>query len=158
MRVMTICLTAALLGGCAINPKNTDAAAGLNSPVAREIAAKERAFEACIDRRDAACAVNGFYVSDTDGPIASPPGGTSPVRGRQALTQMFGHALDDLQSVRLEQVEVIVRGDMADELGRSRVTLKNGKTVVGRFAVLWIRTADGWRAKLDFFADDGWSS
>jgi hypothetical protein len=128
-----------------------------NAAVESAIDQRERALEACFAKHDAACLVNGFYVSDAQQPVASPPGGQPPVRGRAGLIKMFEGAMRDAQAVRLEHVQIIVEGKMASELGLSYVTLKSGKTVTGRFSVLWIHEPDGWRAKLDFFADDGWT-
>jgi hypothetical protein len=124
--------------------------------VTAAIDARERAVEACFTKRDAECLVNGFYVSDANVPIASPPGGQPPVRGRAALIKMFEHVMQEARSVHLEHTEIFVHGKVATELGRSQVILASGKTVAGRFSVLWMREKDGWRAKLDFFADDGW--
>jgi ketosteroid isomerase-like protein len=129
-----------------------------NAVVEASIDKRERSLEACFAKHDATCLVNGYYVSDAQEPIASPPGGQPPVRGRAALIKMFEGMMQDAQAVKLEHVLIIVDGNLASELGLSHVTLKSGKTVTGRFSVLWLHENGGWRAKLDFFSDDGWIS
>jgi ketosteroid isomerase-like protein len=146
----SVCLPLlAIYGAAAAPPEHaTDVEAAID--------ARERAFEACVAKHDAACVVNGFYVSDANEPIASPSGGHPPVRGRAELIKMFEASFKELRAIKLKRVQVIRRGDLAAELGLSTVTLQSGQTVNGRFSVLWLREADGWRVKLDFFADDGW--
>jgi ketosteroid isomerase-like protein len=152
MRSMRGSVWLPLLATCSVAAARPEHA----TDVEAAIDARERAFEACFAQHDAACVVNGFYVSDANKPIASPSGGHPPVRGRVELIKMFEGAFHDVRAIKLQRVEVIRRGDLADELGVSTVTLQSGQTTTGRFSVLWLREADGWRVKLDFFADDGW--
>lgn len=157
MRILKLLPMAAFCLLCLFQTTQRSLARPSAGDVERAIDARERAFEACFAKRDAACIVNGFYVSDANMPIASPSGGHPPVRGRAALIKMFEQSFHDVRSIRLERLQVIRSCDLADELGRSHVTLQSGQTVTGRFSVLWLHERDGWRVKLDFFADDGWS-
>jgi len=51
---------------------------------------------------------------------------------------------------------MVVRGGMADKLGRSRFTLMSGTTSVGRYPVAWLLDKEGWRPKVDSLTDNGW--
>src|SRR5262245_25160616 len=71
---------------------------------------KSREFEVCFAKRDAACIVDRYFVPDSLGPTASPPGGSQPVVGRTALINMYEHLFKDVSSIQLETVSVDTSG------------------------------------------------
>ncbi len=117
---------------------------------------KSRLFEKFYAANDAAGLVEAYFVKDEDSPLASPPGGVAPVRGRTALVAMFTGMIPDAPAIRLETLEVNASNDTAFELGRAHLTLPDGTEVKGRYTVCWQQRAGDWRAKIDFFAADGW--
>ena len=126
------------------------------SDVKRSIAERSRFFEARFAASDAVGLVEGYFVPDAANPMASPPGGQQPVKGRAALIDMFAAQLRDASAIRLETLHVDAGGDIAFELGRAHLTLRGGQAVKGRYTVLWKRRDGEWRAHIDFFAADGW--
>ena len=135
------------------NPRDRSA----DDEVRRALAARNREFEARFAAHDAQGLVAAYFVGDAEQPMASPPGGVSPVRGRTALAQMFSAQFAAIRSIRLESLQVKAGGDIAFELGRAHLELNGGGSALGRYTVLWRKSDDGWRAKIDFFAADGWS-
>jgi ketosteroid isomerase-like protein len=123
---------------------------------AEAIEARSREFEANFAKRDARSLVTAYFVEDAEQPLASPPGGGAPVRGRAALIKMFETQFEAVRAIRLELVELDAAPEMAFELGRAHLTLQGGENVKGRYAVQWRNTLAGWRVKIDFFAQDGW--
>ena len=119
---------------------------------------RSRQFEAAYRRGDARALVQSYFVEDALGPMASPPGGQPPVRGRAALIEMFTGMFAGIPEVRLQIVELVPQGDGAFELGRAALTAADGTRIHGRYTVCWLRVNDGWRAKIDFFAADGWAA
>jgi ketosteroid isomerase-like protein len=120
------------------------------------IAARSRDFESRFGAGDAAGLVEGYFVPDVANPMASPPGGQRPLKGRAALVDLFTAQLRDASAIRLETEHLDATGDMAFELGRAHLTLRTGQEVKGRYTVLWKRWDGEWRAVIDFFAADGW--
>lgn len=125
--------------------------------VAEAIARRSRLFEQAYAAADAEALVEGYFAPDHHIPMASPPGGTVPVRGRHALKQMFAGMFSDMPGIRLETVELVASDAVATEIGRAFLTAKDGTQAIGRYVICWIMTEEGWRAKLDFFAEDGWT-
>lgn len=78
------------------------------------------------------------------------------MRGRSALKAMFGAMRTQVAAIRLETVDLILSPDQAFELGRAYLRLASGETSTERYTVCWLNTDEGWRAKVDFFATDGW--
>src|SRR4029453_7671692 len=68
----------------------------------RAIEARSRTFEQCYAKHDAVCVVDGYYVSDDQAPVMSPPGGQAPIRGRAALIENFTKEFAGVQTIRLE--------------------------------------------------------
>lgn len=124
---------------------------------AKAIAERSRFFEAAYRSGDAQALVEGYFADDSHLPLASPPGGQPPVRGRAALIAMFAGMIPDMPGILLETVELIASDAVAMEIGRAHLTDRDGVVHVGRYAVGWVLTAQGWRAKADFFATDGWA-
>jgi ketosteroid isomerase-like protein len=122
--------------------------------VTSAIRGRSRAFEAAFAAGDAEGLVDGYFVSDSEGPVASPPG-TKPVRGRAAIVDMFKRQFVDAAAIRLETLSVDVSGSIAYEFGRAHLDLRSGVELKGRYAVLWRKGVRGWRVKTDFFAE-GW--
>lgn len=120
------------------------------------IAARSREFEARFAARDAHGLVTSYFVPDSARPIASPPGGVPPVEGRANIEAMFSAQFEVLRTVRLEAICLDVADDMAYELGRAHLMLRSNEPALGRYSVLWKRLGTEWRAKIDFFAEDGW--
>ena len=125
---------------------------------AQAIEARSREFESNFAKRDARSLVTAYFVEDAEQPLASPPGGTAPVRGRAALIKMFEAQFEAVRAIRLELVELDADPEMAFELGRAHLTLQGGEHVQGRYAAQWRNTSAGWRVKIDFFAQDGWGN
>lgn len=116
---------------------------------------KSRYFERCYNSNDPAGLVEGYFAEDAEGPTASPPVGQVPVRGRAALIGMFTAMIPDAPRIQLELIDLIVSDNVAYEFGRAHLTLADGTQVKGRYTVGWIKREE-WRAKIDFFAADGW--
>jgi ketosteroid isomerase-like protein len=124
--------------------------------IAAAIAQRSRQFEAAYAAADGVALVDGYFAPDADQPAAYPPGGSPPVRGRAALTAMFAGMFAAAPAIRLETVDLIASGTQATEIGRAHLTGADGQAMIGRYVVCWIDTAAGWRARADFFAQDGW--
>lgn len=117
---------------------------------------KNRLFEKAFAEKDAKALVEGYFADDSLCPLASPPGATPPVRGRANLMRMFSEQFAGANGIRLETVELVAREDMAYEMGRAHLALANGEAATGRYAVLWLKDKQDWRARIDFFSPDGW--
>lgn len=126
-----------------------------HADAATAIAERSRHFEAAYAAADADALVDGYFVSDADNPAAYPPG-SAPVMGRAALKGMFAGMFAGAPAIRLELVDLVANGAIAMEIGRARLTTGDGGEAIGRYTVCWINTPEGWRAKADFFAEDGW--
>jgi len=126
------------------------------SALREAIEQRSRLFEDAYRKADAKRLVESYFVDDADGPLASPPGGQPPMRGRAALIQMFAGMFAAVPEVRLSIVELVPQGDGAFELGRATLTTADGARAYGRYTVCWRTARDGLRAKIDFFATDGW--
>jgi ketosteroid isomerase-like protein len=128
-----------------------------DAAVSEAIAARNRQFEQAYAAGDAKRLVDAYFVSDALEPLASPPGGQTPRRGRAELVAMFDSMFPSAPGIRLEQVSLLSSQDLAFELGRAFLDLAGGGQAIGRFTVCWVREAGEWRAKTDFFAEDGWA-
>lgn len=124
--------------------------------VANAVAERSRHFEAAYRSADAVSLVEGYFATDDHNPLASPPGGTEPVVGRSALIEMFTGMFAGMPGIELVTVELTASETVAFELGRAILTDGEGVRHFGRYCVCWTLTAEGWRAKTDFFAADGW--
>lgn len=124
--------------------------------VARAVDERSRFFEQAYCGGDAQSLVEGYFASDDHEPMALPPGGHPPVRGREALRALFAGMVVDVPSIRLETLALTASDVLASEVGRAFLTSADGTQTVGRYVVCWVNTDDGWRAKTDFFAEDGW--
>ena len=123
--------------------------------VRRAVEARTRAFESAFNGRDAAGLVAAYFVSDALEPMACPPG-ASPVRGRAALIGMYSAQMAAVATIRLELIELAASGGLAFELGRAFATASDGSSMIGRYTVCWVKEGTEWRARIDFFAADGW--
>jgi ketosteroid isomerase-like protein len=121
------------------------------------IAARSRAFEQAYAAGDAAALVAAYFVDDALAPMACPPGGQAPVIGRAALVAMFNDMFAAMPHIRLQTEQLVVDQAQAFELGRAHLTAADGAPATGRYTVCWLKTHDEWRAKVDFFAEDGWA-
>lgn len=120
------------------------------------IAERSRMFEDAYRAGDAARLVTSYFVGEADQPTAFPPG-SAPIRGRDGLIAMFSGMIAGVPNIRLETLDVVASDTVAHEVGRAHLTTTEGASNTGRYTVCWINTADGWRAKYDFFAEDGWT-
>jgi ketosteroid isomerase-like protein len=123
--------------------------------VRRAVEARTRAFETAFNAQDAVGLVAAYFVSDALGPMACPPG-APPIRGRAALISMYSAQMAAVAKIRLDLVELSASGDLAFELGRAFATMSDGIAMVGRYTVCWVKEGTEWRARIDFFAVDGW--
>lgn len=124
--------------------------------IKESIVRMSRVFEENYNAGNAQGLVDAYFASDDFAPYASPPGGNPPVRGRSALVELYASMMPDIPRIELETTDVVIDGALAYEVGRSHLTLADGQSGKGRYAICWLRTPDGWRAKIDFFAADGW--
>jgi len=122
---------------------------------AEQIAKRNRMFEEAYNSGDARRLVESYFAPEAQAPFAVPPG-APPVRGRANLTGMFSAMFSDTPKIQLETVEVTASDEVTFELGRAYLSNADGSKVTGRYVVCWVATDDGWRAKTDFFAGDGW--
>ena len=122
----------------------------------RQIDLHNREFEAHFAAQDAEALVVGYFLPDADGPMASPPGSQPLVKGRTALVSLFRAQFAAVRSIRLETVCLETSGSLAFELGKAHLSLASGDPATGRYTVLWKEANGEWRAKIDFFAEDGW--
>ena len=123
--------------------------------IADEIAALDRRFEEQFAAGDARALVDNYFVTDDLKPTASGPG-QPPVRGRTALAAMYQEQMKVFSSVRLETIDVETSDSLAHVIGRAHLGFRSGEKAIGRYTVLFRKTAAGWRAQVDFFAADGW--
>lgn len=121
------------------------------------IAARSRAFEQAYAAGDATALVTTYFVDDALAPMACPPGGQAPVRGRAALIAMFSGMFAAMPKIRLHTDTLVVDQAQAFELGRAHLTSADGTHITGRYTVCWLKSQGEWRAKVDFFAEDGWN-
>lgn len=127
------------------------------SATAAAIEKRSRRFEENFAAHNAERLVADYFVPDAMNPLASGPGGGAPVKGRDNLRGMFTAQFSMFTKIRLETYALEDGTEQAFELGRAHLTLKEGGNALGRYTVLWVNTDDGWRAKIDFFAADGWT-
>ena len=124
--------------------------------VAGAIAERSRQFEQAYGDADPKALVEAYFAGDDHKPLASPPGGAQPVRGREALTAMFAGLFADMPKIELETIEITASETVASEFGRAILTDVLGARHFGRYCVCWVFTEEGWRAKSDVFGADGW--
>ena len=118
--------------------------------VVAAINARNRLFEQNILAGDSQKLIDDYFVPDEWEPMVLGPN-QPPVRGRAAILEDFSRMGAGLSLLRIESLEVQVGHDMASEIGRVHLTGNNGVTRVGRYTVLWLKTDNGWLAKMDFF-------
>jgi ketosteroid isomerase-like protein len=122
----------------------------------RQIDLRSREFERNFAARDVEALVNGYFAADEETPTACPPGRQRPVSGRAALKELFAAQFEAIRAIQLETLSIVTSGVIAFELGRAHLKLVSGESAVGRYVVLWKERHGEWRAKIDFFAEDGW--
>jgi ketosteroid isomerase-like protein len=117
--------------------------------VRRAIRERSDLFEAFFAAGDAAGLVESYYV---EAPMLSAPDAPL-VRGREAIRAVFETLIQTISTARLEQVEVGVSGDLAYEVGRCELTMKDASEAPPcRYLIAWRNTPAGWRAEVDCFA------
>jgi ketosteroid isomerase-like protein len=121
------------------------------------VEARSRQFEDAYRAGDAERLVTSYFTADRDEPMAFPPGGQGPVRGRAALIAMFSGMIPEMPSIRLELVELVTSEALAFEVGRAHLSAPDGTVATGRYTVCWQNVSGDWRARVDFFAQDGWA-
>jgi ketosteroid isomerase-like protein len=120
------------------------------------IEARARAFERQFAAGDIERLVDDYFADDPWQPLMSGPGGVPPFRGRVALMEQFRAIRTGSVALRIQPAEIFVGRDLAQELGRVTITGLDGVARTGRYTVLWVSTQKGWKARVDFFAPDGW--
>lgn len=120
------------------------------------IEARSRAFERQFAAGDIERLVDEYFADDRWQPLLSGPGGLPPSRGRAALVEQFGAIRRNSVALSIDPLEIFVGRDLAQELGRVTITGSDGVARTGRYTVLWVSTEKGWKARVDFFAPDGW--
>lgn len=120
------------------------------------IEARARAFERQFAAGNIERLVDDYFADDRWQPLLSGPGGVPPSRGRAALVEQFRAIRRNSVSLSIDPLEIFVGRDLAQELGRVTITGSDGVARTGRYTVLWVSTEKGWKARVDFFAPDGW--
>jgi ketosteroid isomerase-like protein len=120
-------------------------------PTSREdIAAANKRFGACVERRD----FSGLAACYSDDAQLLPPG--SPVvAGRKAIATFWEGAAASLglKAATLITRELEVHGDTANEIGDAVLKTAKGETRV-KYMVTWKREADGiWKMHRDMWND-----
>lgn len=136
-------------------PAKTAAPAG-GQDVPVEIAKRTAFFTEAFNAGDGPGAVDAYFVRDEDQPAVYPPG-APPIIGRKPLTTLFASLIERQSAVRVLRHDLLVSEGLAFETGRVIFTDNQGVDAAGRFAVGWVKTDYGWRAKIDFYSPDGWS-
>lgn len=121
------------------------------------IEARARTFERQFAAGDIERLVDDYFAEDRWQPLLSGPGGVPPFRGRTALVEQFRAIRKNSVALTIRPLEIFVGRDLAQELGRVTITGADGVARTGRYTVLWVSTEKGWKARVDFFAPDGWS-
>lgn len=121
----------------------------MSDDVRRAIRERSDLFEAFFAAGDAAGLVESYYVAE---PMFSAP--DAPLlRGREAIRAVFESLMETIAAARLEQIEVGVSGELAYEVGRCALSLKDGSEGPPcRYVIVWRKTSAGWRAEVDCFA------
>lgn len=124
--------------------------------VVAAIAERNRQFEQNFAARETGKLIDDYFVPDRLKPVGMGPG-KAPVRGKKEILADFLRVGEGPRSMKIRTIEVTVSRDMASEIGRVFLTGPDGTERIGRYTVLWLKTTQGWRAKMDFFASDAWS-
>lgn len=117
---------------------------------AKHIRARYDVFEKYFAEGEVAALVADYYVRE---PLVSAP--DAPLlRDLKSVEALFGEFTKAASAVSFESVEVRQSGDLAYELGRAFLTMRDasGTQAQARYLVVWRQTAPGWRAEADFFA------
>jgi ketosteroid isomerase-like protein len=117
---------------------------------AQQIRARYDLFEKFFAKGDIAGLVDAYYVRE---PLVSAP--DAPLlRDLKSVETLFGEFAKVAAAVRFESVELRQSGDLAYELGRAFLTMRDATATEtqARYMVVWRQTAAGWRAEADFFA------
>ncbi|MCC6167382.1 MAG: DUF4440 domain-containing protein [Caldilineaceae bacterium] len=110
--------------------------------VQQGIDATNRAFEAAMERGDAA-AMAAAYATDGQ---AFPPNGAM-TQGRQALQSLWQGAINmGVRSVTLETIELQPAGEHVYEVGRATLRGEGGQVLDdAKFIVIWKQEGDQWK-------------
>lgn len=85
------------------------------------------------------------------------PPNSGMVKGRKAIEQFWGGAISGLglKDVELKTIEVVGEGDTVAEVGEyvMRIEPKGQKPMEdrGKYTVVWMRTAEGWKLHRDIW-------
>ncbi|HET7903047.1 MAG TPA: SgcJ/EcaC family oxidoreductase [Candidatus Eisenbacteria bacterium] len=134
-----------LLGSCSRPPADDASAARAG------IVAADRDFMTAFTARDAA-AMSLVYTEDA---LLLPPN-ADPVQGREAIAKFWeSMLLLPVKELRLELIDVHGTGDMVTSEGRyTLLDDKDHPVEVGKYLVVWRKTAQGWRMYRDLWNAD----
>lgn len=136
-------LTATLLAvpGTALAQADYDTKAAIEAMTAK--------WEAALNAGDAA-AMTGLYAKDA---ALMPPGG-EPVKGHDAITEVWGGMTSEGVTGKLKAVEVYGMGDMAVEVGTYTLNSADGSHLDhGKYMVLYKKVDGEW-----YLYRDMWNS
>lgn len=137
-----------LLVGCQSRPQATVDEAAVRDTLLQHA----RAFSEAYVAQDLDAIANAY----TDSAIAI-PGGQDLVRGPDAIRELF-RMPDAISLVRHEihPVRVDVQGSRAYDVGRYEMQAQRGDSLLpthhGTYAIVWLRTDDGWKMDVDMWA------
>ncbi|HSQ61419.1 MAG TPA: DUF4440 domain-containing protein [Acidobacteriota bacterium] len=134
-----------LLGSCSRPPADDASAAQAG------IVATDRDFTAAFAARDAA-AMSLAYTEDA---TLLPPS-ADPVQGREAIAKFWDSLLLlPVKELKLELADVHGTGDVVTAEGRyTLLDDKDHPVEVGKYLVVWKKTAQGWRMYRDIWNAD----
>lgn len=119
--------------------------------VATAIRERTDRFEQNFLEKNAEQLVADYYVNDELKPVVSAPD-LALLEGHAPIAELFQGLMQTFSSLRLEQINIYISGDMAQELGRCVIKDDSGETSTARYSITWRKTEDGWRVQTDFFA------
>ena len=100
---------------------------------------------------DFAALAESFYTDDATLLAPSAP----KLTGHKSIAEaLAGLKAGGFATAALEPLQLEVRDDLGYEVGRVRLATDAGKEQIGRYLVIWKRSGDTWRVKVDMFTTD----
>jgi uncharacterized protein (TIGR02246 family) len=96
-------------------------------------------------------AIGKMYTTDAE---ILPPGHPI-VKGREEITKFWKAAMEQLKLTSLKTQEVHPSGAFAVEVGAWAGSTPDGKSVAGKYMVLWKKVGGSWQLYRDMWSDNG---